>query len=158
MGNIRTDVVRNLTTSLVLHNRVVTSRVKARAVKQVIDRLLAKVAANQNLTTRRALNGYLYNDKAVAKIFELIAPNLGEKRSGFVQLFKLPARRRDASDRTMLALLPELLTVKKAEPNDEKTIERNRLKGSSEHVGARSPVATGPDARSRARSRSKQKK
>lgn len=119
MGTIRTDVVRNLTTSLVLHNRVVTSRAKAKAVKQVIDRLLGKVAANQNLNARRALNGYLYDDKAVAKIFELIAPNLGQKRSGFVQLFKLPARRRDGSERTMLALLPELLTVKQVTNNNK---------------------------------------
>lgn len=132
MGHIRTDVVRNLTTSLVLHNRVVTSRVKARAVKQVIDRLLGKVAVNQGLATRRVLNGYLYNDKAVAKIFELIAPNLGEKRSGFVQLFKLPARRRDGSDRTMLALLPELLEVKKITSNNKQvTIKPTETKNTN---------------------------
>lgn len=112
---MRPDIIRNLATSLVLHNRVVTSRPKAKAVREIIDRLLARVASDQGLAVRRQLLGYFYNPKAVAKIFELVAPNLEGKRSGFVQLFNLPARRRDATKKTMLVLLPELLEVKSSE-------------------------------------------
>jgi len=110
---MRPDIIRNLTTSLVLHNRVVTSAAKAKQVKQTVDRLLAKVAAKADLKARRELLGYFYSKKAVAKIFELIAPNLQSKRSGFVQVFKLPPRVRDSSERALLVLLPELLEVKK---------------------------------------------
>ncbi len=123
---MRNDIIRNLSTSLVLHHKVVTSRTKAKAVKREIDHYLAKVAKAPTLATRRHLFQFFYDKKAVAKIFDVMAPNLHGKVSGFVKAYQLPARRRDATDRTVLVLLPELFTVPKTATKPAKSAKTKK--------------------------------
>jgi len=101
--NHRRSLLRNLATSLVLYEEIRTTAAKARAVKPILERLLT-VAQKNNLTARRQLLAYFFDEKAVKKTFEVLVPRFAKTKSGFIHIYKLGPRLGDGTEMVLMKL------------------------------------------------------
>lgn len=106
----RKALFRNLVRELYLHERIVTTEAKARAVRGDAERLITKAkrglsGESNRVHAQRQVVAYL-NDKAVAKkVFDVFAPRYAERNGGYTRMIKLGKRQGDAADMVILELV-----------------------------------------------------
>ncbi|MCS6825156.1 MAG: 50S ribosomal protein L17 [Caldilinea sp.] len=106
----RKALFRNLVRELYLHERIVTTEAKARAVRGDAERLITKakrgLAGESNrVHAQRQVVAYL-NDKTVAKkVFDVFAPRYARRNGGYTRIIKLGKRQGDAADMVILELV-----------------------------------------------------
>ncbi len=106
----RKALFRNLVRELYLHERIITTEAKARAVRGDAERLITKakrgLAGESNrVHAQRQVVAYL-NDKTVAKkVFDVFAPRYAERNGGYTRIIKLGKRQGDAADMVILELV-----------------------------------------------------
>ena len=100
----RERTLRNLATSVVLYEKVVTTEAKAKAVTPMVERLISK-ALRGTIAARREVKSLLFDSNAVTKLFEDLKERAANRTSGFVRLTKLPARPGDGSSMVQMELL-----------------------------------------------------
>lgn len=89
-------LMRSLTTSLILYEKMKTTEGKAKAIKPIIEKLITKGKKN-NLASRRELHKILFNDNAVKKVLEELSPRYKERKGGYLRIIKLNMRQGDAA-------------------------------------------------------------
>ena len=100
----RERTLRNLVTSLVLYEKINTTEAKAKTIKPIAERLIS-TAAKGTLDARRYAKSILFDQNAVAKLFEDLPTRQGNRTSGFIRLTKLSARPGDGAPMAQLELL-----------------------------------------------------
>ena len=78
---------RNLTRSLFLHGKVVTTLTKAKAVKPFSEKLITLGKRGDLAARRRALT-LLPDSEAVKKLFDDIAPRFHDRPGGYTRVLK----------------------------------------------------------------------
>ncbi|TSC93850.1 MAG: large subunit ribosomal protein L17 [Candidatus Berkelbacteria bacterium Licking1014_85] len=115
----RTMLRRNLATSLLLFERITTTRAKAKMTKAYLDKMLAKIyKTTDKLILKRYLLKELLDKKAIDKIFEVYLPKM-KKMSGLIKSYNLANRSGDNATQVILKLDPALTQV---EQKQEKQI------------------------------------
>lgn len=94
---VRNALVRNMATSLVLHDKITTTAAKAKVLKPVMDKLIMIVKKDDAVTAIRKLNAYFYDEEATKKMVEVLKPRFASRNSGFVSLKKRLPRPSDAA-------------------------------------------------------------
>lgn len=97
----RRALLKHLAESLILHERIRTTKAKAKAVRSVVERLITK-AKPATLTARRIVAKELYTDNAVKKMLEVIAPRYKERAGGYTRVTVLPERKGDGADEAVV--------------------------------------------------------
>ncbi|MFI5174114.1 MAG: 50S ribosomal protein L17 [Terriglobia bacterium] len=110
----RRALLRNLTTSVLLNERVKTTVQKAKAVRPWVERMIT-LGKRDTLHARRQAAAYLLQPSAVSKLFATIAPRYGDRHGGYTRIIRTGWRQGDGADTAILELLGSELTVKKAE-------------------------------------------
>lgn len=105
-GSYRKSVLRNLSTSLILHGRIKTTEAKAKEVRKVVEKLIT-MAKEDNLNTRKRAYSYLFVKDAVQKLFELAKNDFTERNGGYTRILKLGQRRGDGAKIVILELVKE---------------------------------------------------
>jgi len=100
----RNRTLRNLATSLVLYEKIVTTEAKAKAVVPMVERLLTSAREN-TLTARRRAKALLFDANAVQKLFEDYPSRWGTRTSGFVRITKLPSRKGDSAAMAQMEII-----------------------------------------------------
>lgn len=100
----RTSLLRNLVTSLILFEKIQTTQAKAKEVKPIVDKLISS-AKNADLTARRNLMAYLFDENAAKKVLEVLVPRYKEIKSGFIKSYNLGPRLGDGAEMMMLELI-----------------------------------------------------
>jgi large subunit ribosomal protein L17 len=124
----RLALMKNLVYSLIEHEAVVTTKIKAKAVTPIFEKLItrAKVDSIQN---RRMVQAYIQENTLVQKLFSRIAPLYKEVRGGYTKLVLIGNRRGDNAPmvRLMLtkksekpAVKPEVVKADKVAPKATK--------------------------------------
>ncbi len=108
----RRQVVANLATSLILHEKITTTLAKAKTVLPTVDKMFT-TAKKDNLLARRSLNNILNDRKAVAKVFNEGLPNIKNISSGFASIYKIAPRKGDGAPMAIVQLNENIF--KKAE-------------------------------------------
>ncbi|HBH45946.1 MAG: 50S ribosomal protein L17 [Candidatus Jacksonbacteria bacterium RIFOXYC2_FULL_44_29] len=90
------SVLKNQAVSLILHEHILTTKVKASALRQTVERLVT-TAKNQNLTARRRLIAYLPKMGAVQKLMEELAPRYLNRQGGYTRVIKVGQRKGDGA-------------------------------------------------------------
>lgn len=100
----RKRLLRNVATSLVLYEKVLTTEAKAKAVIPMVERLITRARKNTLADRRNALS-VLFDTNAVRKLYEDINTRLGDRTSGFVRLTKANPRNGDGASMAYVELL-----------------------------------------------------
>lgn len=100
-GSHRRAMFSNMATSLLLHEKVETTLMKAKELRKVAERVIADAKNNRRVEVRRVIK-----DKAVYhKVFEVLAPRYKERDGGFTRILKLGMRRGDATETALVKLV-----------------------------------------------------
>lgn len=88
--------LQNLAVSLVLYEKIKTTKTRAKSLQSIVDRLIT-MAKLQNLAGRRKLHGYLPKVGAVRKLMEELAPRYRERAGGYTRLYNSGVRKGDGA-------------------------------------------------------------
>jgi large subunit ribosomal protein L17 len=97
-------MMANLTTDLVMHEKVMTTLAKARAVRPFAEKLITK-ARKGDLHSRRVVLKTITDKAAVAKLFEDLAPRYEGRPGGYTRITKLGPRRGDGAEEAVIELV-----------------------------------------------------
>ena len=93
----RKALLRNLATSLVLYEKIKTTRAKAKAVQSMVERVITKGRAN-SLHTRRELLKVLFGESTVKKVLEDLSPRYKDRSGGYTRISRIGRRAGDAAE------------------------------------------------------------
>jgi len=109
----RIAMTRNMASSLIEHERIVTTLPKAKALRPFVEKLVT-LAKDPSVHHRRLAFSRLRNREALAKLFDEIGPRFVERPGGYTRILKLAKPRLgDNGDRAIIEF------VVRPEPDDE---------------------------------------
>src|SRR6202162_3768824 len=118
----RKALLRGLTTSVIEHERVITTVPKAKAIRPIVDRMIT-LAKRDTLHTRRQAAAFLETPEAVKKLFDKLGTRFGQRNGGYTRVVRLGPRKGDGAEQAMLELVGSEL-VKRAADRAKRREER----------------------------------
>jgi large subunit ribosomal protein L17 len=118
----RNSLLKGLVTSVIEHERVVTTVPKAKAVKPLVDKMIT-LGKRDTLHARRQAAAFLETPAAVKKLFDKLGTRFGQRNGGYTRIVKLGWRRGDGAEQAMIELVGSEL-VKRAEERAKRREER----------------------------------
>lgn len=100
----RTALLRGLAVSLILYEKMQTTKAKAKTVKPIVERLITRGKEN-TLTARRHLLKYLYKEAAVKKVLEVISPRYKDRKGGYTRIINVGRRQGDGAEIVQIELV-----------------------------------------------------
>ncbi len=111
-------LMRNLTTSVILYERVTTTKAKAKEVRRWVDRMIM-FGKRTSLANQRQLLAWFPDRLAVKKITEVLTDRYATRPSGFTRLIPIGQRRGDSAETFTIELLPEVgVIVSDTQPSE----------------------------------------
>jgi len=110
----RNALLRNLTTSVIENERIVTTVPKAKAVRPWVEKMIT-LAKQDTLHSRRQAAAILRNPKSVQKLFDTLGTRFGQRNGGYTRITKLGPRKGDGAEQAMLELVGSELVKRAAE-------------------------------------------
>jgi large subunit ribosomal protein L17 len=118
----RRSLLRGLVTSVIEHERIVTTVPKAKAAKPLVERMIT-LAKRDTLHTRRQAAAFLATPSAVKKLFDKLGTRFGQRNGGYTRVVRLGPRKGDGAEQAMLELVGSEL-VKRAADRAKRREER----------------------------------
>jgi large subunit ribosomal protein L17 len=100
----RRSLLRNLTTSLILEERIETTVPKAKALRPRVEKMIT-LGKRGDLAARRQAAAYLMTSAAVDKLFDTIGPRFGDREGGFLRIVRIGWRKGDGAETAFVELL-----------------------------------------------------
>src|SRR5580698_7821689 len=118
----RKALFRGLITSVIEHERVVTTITKAKAVRPLVERMIT-LAKRDTLHTRRQAAAFLETPEAVKKLFDKLGTRFGQREGGYTRVVRLGNRKGDGAEQAIIELVGSEL-VKRAADRAKRREER----------------------------------
>src|SRR2546423_12629353 len=100
----RNALFRNQLSSLIEHERIITTLPKAKELRPQIERLVT-LGKNDSVHNRRRAERVVSEDSLVKKLFDTLGPRFTERPGGYTRIIKLGPRRGDASEMAILEFI-----------------------------------------------------
>lgn len=126
----RNSLLKNLTTSVVLEERVITTIPKAKAVQPLVENMIT-LAKRDTLHTRRQAAAFLTTPASVKKLFDTLGSRFGQRQGGYTRITRLGPRKGDGAELCMLEFVGSELVKRAAERAQRR---EERLKAQQEGV------------------------
>ncbi|MEB3360429.1 MAG: 50S ribosomal protein L17 [Synechococcales bacterium] len=99
----RRALLRSLTTELIRHGRITTTKARAKAVREEADRMIT-LAKDGSLAARRRALGYMYDQDLVHALFEGVNERYGDRNGGYTRIIRTVKRRGDSAEMAIIEL------------------------------------------------------
>jgi large subunit ribosomal protein L17 len=99
----RKALLRALTTELIRHGRITTTKIRAKAVQAEADRMVT-LAKDGSLAARRRAMGYIYDKQLVHALFEGAEERYGARQGGYTRVLRTINRRGDNAEMAIIEL------------------------------------------------------
>lgn len=99
----RKALLRSLTTELIRHGRITTTKARAKAVREEADRMIT-LAKDGSLPARRQAMGYIYDKQLVHALFSQASERYGDRNGGYTRVVRTVRRRGDNSEMAIIEL------------------------------------------------------
>ncbi|MDO8643875.1 MAG: 50S ribosomal protein L17 [bacterium] len=127
----RKALMRNMVTSLILHEKIETTLAKAKIARRFAERMIT-LGKKGTLHARRQAAQFVYDPEAVSKLFDGLSARFKERSGGYTRIFKLGFRQGDAAPMAILEYLDRPAKPLKAEApvkkvkaqKESKTVEK----------------------------------
>ncbi|MFZ5759731.1 MAG: 50S ribosomal protein L17 [Thermodesulfobacteriota bacterium] len=100
----RRAMVRNMVTSLLDHERIVTTTPKAKEVRKVADKMIT-LAKRGDLHARRQALAFVQDPRVVAKLFDKLGNEYRDRNGGYTRIIQTGNRYGDAAPMAILELV-----------------------------------------------------
>jgi len=133
----RRAMLRNLVTSFLQHERLVTTLPKAKELRPLAEKMIT-LGKRDTLHARRQVSAYLLDDSTAKKVFDTIAPRFSDRPGGYSRIVRLGPRVGDGGDVAVIELLGSELEAKKAKDAEAATKEKDESEASETKEAAES--------------------
>ena len=110
----RKALFKGLVTSVIEHERIVTTVPKAKAIKPLVEKMIT-LAKRDTLHTRRQAAAFLETPAALKKLFDKLGTRFGQRNGGYTRLVRLGFRKGDGAEQAMVELVGSELVKRAAE-------------------------------------------
>jgi large subunit ribosomal protein L17 len=133
----RKAMFANMVTSLILHERIVTTKQKGKELKRISEKIITRAKRNLNLLeteaekklhNKREVMKRIKNRNAIVKLFDEIAGRFKERNGGYTRLYLIGKRAGDCAEMAIV----ELVDRKKVEPAEKKVEKKAEKKDKKE--------------------------
>ena len=100
----RWALYRNQVTSLLAHEKIVTTEAKAKEVRSLAEKMIT-LGKDGSLASRREALAFITEKKIVDKLFAEIAPGYADRSGGYTRLLKLGPRHGDNAPMIQIELV-----------------------------------------------------
>lgn len=100
----RRALLRSLTTELIRHGRITTTKVRAKAVQSHADKMIT-LAKDGSLAARRQALGYLFDKNLVHSLFAQAPERYGQRPGGYTRIIRTVRRRGDNAEMAVIELV-----------------------------------------------------
>lgn len=102
----RIAMFRNMVTSLLTHERIITTDAKAKEIRSVAEKMIT-LGKRGDLHAHRQAASYIREKSVVTKLFSTIAPRYKDRQGGYTRIIKLGQRSGDAASLSVIELVEE---------------------------------------------------
>lgn len=124
----RKALFRGLVTSVLEHERIITTVPKAKAVRPLVEKMIT-LAKEDTLHSRRQAAAVIEKPETVKKLFDKLGTRFGQRNGGYTRIVRLGPRHGDGAEQAMLELVGSELVKRAAERAKRK---EERLKAMKE--------------------------
>lgn len=124
----RKAMLRNIVTSLMEHERIITTLQKAKEARRLGEKLLTK-AKKGTLHDRRQVLRYISRKDVVRKMFDTLAARFADRNGGYTRIIKIGPRKGDGAEMAVLELIGSDWLKKKEEREKAKKAKEKAKKG-----------------------------
>src|SRR2546425_1309200 len=93
----RKSLLRGLVTSVIEHERVVTTVPKAKAVRPLVEKMIT-LAKRDTLHARRQAAAVLETPESVKKLFDKLGTRFGQRNGGYTRIVRVGWRKGDGAE------------------------------------------------------------
>ncbi len=102
----RIAMFRNMVTSLLNHERIITTDSKAKEIRSVAEKMIT-LGKRGDLHAHRQAAAYIREKSVVTKLFTTIAPRYKERSGGYTRIIKISQRLGDSAQMSVIELVEE---------------------------------------------------
>ena len=102
----RIAMFRNMVTSLLNNERIVTTDAKAKEIRSVAEKMIT-LGKRGDLHAHRQAASYIREKSIVTKLFSSIAPRYQNRQGGYTRIIKLGQRLGDAASLSVIELVQD---------------------------------------------------
>ena len=124
----RKAMFANMSTSLIIHEQIVTTLPKAKELRSVVDKLIT-LGKRGDLHARRLAASRLKDPEAVKKLMEVLGPRYAERPGGYTRVLKAGFRHGDNAPMAVIELVDRDVEAKGK-------IDRERLEAEEQEFEA----------------------
>ena len=110
----RNALLRNLITSVIENERVITTITKAKAVRPLVEKVIT-LAKTDTLHSRRQAAAILRTPASVKKLFDTLGTRFGQRNGGYTRITRLAPRQGDGAEQALIELVGSELVKRAAE-------------------------------------------
>ncbi len=136
----RRALLRNLVTSVIEHERVITTVPKAKAAKPLVEQMIT-LGKKDTLHTRRQAAEFLQTPATVKKLFDTLGTRFGQRQGGYCRIVRLGPRKGDGAEQAMIELVGSELVKRAADRAKRKEERLKALREGREEEGGEEPKA-----------------
>jgi large subunit ribosomal protein L17 len=100
----REAMYRNMVTSLFEHERIVTTREKAKELRPIAEKMIS-LAKRGDLHARRQALSFIRSKEVVHKLFTDIQEQFADRNGGYTRIIQTGVRRGDAASMAIIELV-----------------------------------------------------
>lgn len=100
----RDAMFRNMVTSLFEHERIVTTKEKAKEIRPIAEKMIT-LAKRGDLHARRQALSYIQSEGVVAKLFSEIQEQFADRNGGYTRIIQTGVRRGDCASMAIIELV-----------------------------------------------------
>lgn len=100
----RKAMLRNMVTSLLEHERIVTTVPKAKEARRVADKMIT-LGKRGDLHARRQALAYIRSDEVVNKLFNELSEQYMDRQGGYTRIIRTGTRAGDAAPMAIIELV-----------------------------------------------------
>jgi large subunit ribosomal protein L17 len=127
----RKALFKGLVTSVLEHERIITTVPKAKAVRPLVDKMIT-LAKEDTLHARRQAAAMLEQPATVKKLFDKLGTRFGQRNGGYTRIVRLGPRKGDGAEQAILELVGSELVKRAAERAKRKEERLKALKEGKE--------------------------
>lgn len=100
----RKALLKNLAKSLIIHQKIKTTKAKAKALKPFVEKLIT-ISKSPTLSHRRKFKAIFQQEEIIKKMFEVIGPKYKDRPGGYTRIIKIGRRTSDKAEMAVIELV-----------------------------------------------------
>ncbi|MGI9103891.1 MAG: 50S ribosomal protein L17 [Terriglobales bacterium] len=138
----RRALLRNLVTSLILEERIETTEPKAKAMRPHVEKMIT-LGKRGDVAARRLAASYLMTRAAVDKLFDTVAPRMGDRNGGYLRIIRSGWAKGNGAEKAFVELMgsEKVIAQKQQKRADARAKRREETRKQMEEAQAQETPA-----------------